>query len=110
MLYWTKIKNFVIKYWQWLLMIITAIAFYLLGMSKDAKEQQVQFYEKWKDLEKKEQEKLIEGLEDLQEDKEASKDENILNFEQKKKEILEGAKDIETENFLESKGIQHDED
>ena len=36
-----NIKNFVVKYWQWIVMVITAIAFYLLGRSKDAKQQQV---------------------------------------------------------------------
>jgi hypothetical protein len=45
----TKVKNFVVKYWQWIVMLVTAIAFYLLGRSKDAKQQQVKFYEKWKE-------------------------------------------------------------
>lgn len=109
MTWWTKTKNFVVKYWQWLLMIITAIAFYLLGRSKDAKKQQVEFYEKWKDLEEKQREELVEGLGDLLEDKEASTSENILNFEEKKHKILRDAKKIDTEEFLESKGIEREE-
>ena len=40
MTWWTKTVNFVTKYWQWILMVITAIAFFLLGRSKDAKKQQ----------------------------------------------------------------------
>lgn len=109
MTWWTKTKNFVVKYWQWLLMIITAIAFYLLGRSKDAKKQQVEFYEKWKDLEEKQREELVEDLGDLLEDKEASTAENILNFEEKKHKILRDAKKIDTEEFLESKGIEREE-
>ena len=109
MTWWTKTKNFVVKYWQWLLMIITAIAFYLLGRSKDAKKQQVEFYEKWKDLEEKQREELVEDLGDLLEDKEASTAENILNFEEKKHKILRDAKKIDTEDFLASKGIEREE-
>lgn len=109
MTWWTKTKNFVVKYWQWLLMIITAIAFYLLGRSKDAKKQQVEFYEKWKDLEEKQREELVEDLGDLLEDKEASTAENILNFEEKKHKILRDAKKVDTEEFLESKGIEREE-
>ena len=48
MTWWAKTKNFVVKYWQWIVMFVTAIAFYLLGRSKDAKKQQVKFFEKWK--------------------------------------------------------------
>ena len=108
---WTiKIKNFVVKYWQWIVMIVTAIAFYLLGRSKDAKQQQVKFYEKWKDLEEEQRQELVEDLGDLVEDKEASTAENILNFEEKKAKILEDAKQVDTEDFLLSKGISRDED
>ena len=109
MTWWTKTINFVTKYWQWILMIITAVAFYLLGRSKDAKRQQVKFYEKWKDLEEKEREELVEDLEDLAETKDASISENILNFEEKKHKILRDAKRVKTEDFLKSKGISKDE-
>ena len=109
MSWFLKIKNFVVKYWQWIVMLITAIAFYLLGRSKDAKEQQVKFYEKWKDLEEEQRQELVEDLGDPVEDKDASTSENILQFEEKKAKILEAAKKVDTEEFLESKGIEKEE-
>ena len=90
-------------------MVITAIAFYLLGRSKDAKKQKVKFYKKWKDLEEKQREELIEDLEDLAETKEVSISENVLNFEEKKHKLLRDAKKVKTEDFLESKGIEREE-
>ena len=104
-----KIKNFVVKYWQWIVMIITAIAFYLLGRSKDAKQQQVKFYEKWKDLEEEQREKMVEDLADLTDEKDASLEENVINYEEKKAKILEEAKEVDTEDFLASKGIEREE-
>ena len=105
----TKIKNFVVKYWLWIVMVITAIAFYLLGRSKDAKQQQVKFYEKWKDLEEEQRQELVEDLADLGDEKDASLEENVLNFEEKKAKILEDAKETSTEDFLASKGIEREE-
>ena len=109
MSWFLKIKNFVVKYWQWIVMLITAIAFYLLGRSKDAKQQQVKFYEKWKDLEQEQRQELVEDLGDLVEDKDASTSENILQFEEKKAKILEDAKKVSTDDFLRSKGIEKEE-
>tara|TARA_R110001583_G_C5397500_1_gene385387 strand:+ start:212 stop:541 length:330 start_codon:yes stop_codon:yes gene_type:complete len=109
MSWFLKIKNFVVKYWQWIVMLITAIAFYLLGRSKDAKQQQVKFYEKWKDLEQEQRQELVEDLGDLVEDKDASTSENILQFEEKKAKILEDAKKVNTDDFLKSKGIEKEE-
>ena len=109
MSWFLKIKNFVVKYWQWIVMLITAIAFYLLGRSKDAKEQQVKFYEKWKDLEEEQRQELVEDLGDLVEDKDASTSENILQFEEKKAKIIEDAKKVNTDDFLKSKGIEKEE-
>jgi len=106
----SKVKNFVVKYWQWLLMIITAIAFYLLGRSKDAKQQQVKFYEKWKDLEEEQREEMVEDLEDLADKTHASLVQNVIDYEEKKAKILEAAKEVDTEDFLASKGISRDED
>ena len=106
----TKIKNFVVKYWQWIVMIITAIAFYLLGRSKDAKQQQVKFYEKWKDLEEEQREEMVEDLEDLADQTHASMVQNVIDYEEKKAKILEEAKEVDTEDFLASKGISRDED
>ena len=109
MTWWAKTVNFVTKYWQWILMVITAIAFFLLGRSKDAKKQKVKFYEKWKDLEEKQREELVEDLEDLAEAKDASIAENILNFEEKKHKFLRDSKKVKTEDFLKSKGIEREE-
>ena len=109
MSWFLKIKNFVVKYWQWIVMLITAIAFYLLGRSKDAKQQQVKFYEKWKDLEEEQRQELVEDLGDLVEDKDASTSENILQFEEKKAKIEEEAKKVNTDDFLKSKGIEKEE-
>ena len=106
----TKIKNFVVKYWQWIVMIITAIAFYLLGRSKDAKQQQVKFYEKWKDLEEEQREEMVEDLEDLADQTHAYMVQNVIDYEEKKAKILEEAKEVDTEDFLASKGISRDED
>jgi uncharacterized protein HemX len=103
-------KNFIVKYWQWIVMLVTAIAFYLLGRSKDAKQQQVKFYEKWKELEEEQRQELVEDLGDLVKDKETSTTENILNFEEKKAKIEEEAKKVDTDEFLEAKGIKKDED
>ena len=109
MSWFSKIKNFVVKYWQWIVMLVTAIAFYLLGRSKDAKKQQVKFYEKWKELEEEQRQELVEDLGDLVEDKDASTAENILNFEEKKAKIEEEAKKVNTDDFLKSKGIEKEE-
>ena len=105
----TSIKNFVVKYWQWIVMIITAIAFYLLGRSKDAKRQQVKFYEKWKDLEEEQREELVDDLEDLADKTHESLVQNVIDYEEKKAKILEDAKAVNTEEFLESKGIEREE-
>ena len=104
-----KVKDFVVKYWQWIVMVVTAIAFYLLGRSKDAKQQQVKFYEKWKDLEEEQREEMVEDLEDLAVQTHASLVQNVLDYEEKKAKILEEAKEVDTEDFLLSKGIEREE-
>jgi hypothetical protein len=91
-------------------MLITAIAFYLLGRSKDAKQQQVKFYEKWKELEEEQREEVIEDIEDLADATHASLVKNVIDYEEKKAKILEEAKEVNTEDFLASKGISKDED
>lgn len=106
----SKIKNFVVKYWQWIVMFVTAIAFYLLGRSKDAKQQQVKFYQKWKELEEEQRQEVVEGLGDLADETHASLVKNVINYEEKKAKILEEAKEVDTEDFLASKGISRDED
>ena len=109
MIWWTKTKNFVVKYWQWIVMLITAIAFYILGRSNDAKKQQVDFYKKYKDLEKKKSDEVVAGVKDAVKEKDASTAENILKFEEKKHKILRDAKKISVEEYLKSKGIKKDE-
>lgn len=106
----TKFKNFVVKYWQWIVMIVTAIAFYLLGRSKDAKQQQVEFYKKWKDLEEEQRKEVVEDLEDLADQTHEALVKNVIDYEEKKAKILEEAKEVDTEDFLLSKGIKRDED
>jgi len=90
-------------------MLVTAIAFYLLGRSKDAKQQQVKFYEKWKDLEKEQREEVVEGIEDLADRTHASLVQNVIDYEEKKAKILEDAKRVDTDDFLKSKGIEKEE-
>lgn len=106
----SKVKNFVVKYWQWIVMFVTAIAFYLLGRSKDAKQQQVKFYQKWKELEEEQRQEVVEDLGDLADQTHASLVKNVINYEEKKAKILEEAKEVDTEDFLASKGISRDED
>ena len=74
-----------------------------------AKQQQVKFYEKWKELEEEQRQELVEDLGDLVEGKEASTAENILDFEEKKAKIEEEAKKVDTDDFLKSKGIEKEE-
>jgi hypothetical protein len=90
-------------------MTITAIAFYILGRSNDAKKQQVEFHKKWKDLEKKKHDEVLGKVEDAMHKKNASISENVLNFEEKKHKILRDAKKVSTEDFLKSKGIKREE-
>ena len=105
----SKIKNFVVKYWQWIVMFVTAIAFYLLGRSKDARQQQVKFYQKWKELEEEQRQEVVEDLGDLADETHASLVKNVINYEEKKAKILEEAKEVDTEDFLASKGIEREE-
>ena len=105
----SKLKDFVVKYWQWIVMIVTAIAFYLLGRSKDAKEQQVKFYEKWKDLEEEQREEMVEDLEGLADETHDALVKNVIDYEEKKAKILEEARETNIEDFLASKGIEREE-
>lgn len=66
---------------------------------KDAKQQQVKFYEKWKDLEEEQREEVIEDLEDLADETHASLVKNVIDYEEKKAKILEEAKEVNTEDF-----------
>jgi hypothetical protein len=105
-----KVKDFVVKNWQWLITTIVAIAFYIIGRSKDTKEEEVKLALLSKELEQKKTEEIIEGWEAKNKERHDSLVENILQFEEKKSKILEDAGDIDIEEYLRSKGIIEDED
>ena len=105
-----KVKGFVVKNWQWLITTPVAIVFYIIGRSKDTKDEEVKLAELSKELEQKKTEEIIEGWEAKSKEKDDSLVENILQFEEKKAKILEDAGDIDIEEYLRSKGIIEDED
>ena len=105
-----KVKDFVVKNWQWLITSIVAIVFYIIGRSKDTKDEEVKLAVLSKELEQKKTQEIIEGWESKSKEKDDSMIENILQFEEKKAKILEDAGDIDIEEYLRSKGIIEDED
>jgi len=105
-----KVKDFVVKNWQWLITTIVAIVFYIIGRSKDTKDEEVKLALLSKELEQKKTEEIIEGWEAKNKERHDSLVENILQFEEKKSKILEDAGDIDIEEYLRSKGIIEDED
>ena len=104
----SKVKDFVVKNWQWLITTIVAIVFYIIGRSKDTKDEEVKLAELSKELEQKKTEEIIEGWEAKNKERHDSLVENILQFEEKKAKILEDAGDIDIEEYLKSKGISED--
>ena len=109
MTWWTKTKNFVIKYWQLLVASVIAIVFYILGRSKDTKRQEVELAEKKAELEKQKTKKVLEGWQEKNKERHDSMIKNILDFEEKKEKILKDANQINTEDYLKSKGIKREE-
>ena len=109
MTWWTKTKNFVIKYWQLLVASVIAIVFYILGRSKDTKRQEVELAEKKAELEKQKPKKVLEGWQEKNKERHDSMVKNILDFEEKKEKILKDANQINTEDYLKSKGIKREE-
>lgn len=109
MTWWTKTKNFVIKYWQLLVASVIAIVFYILGRSKDTKRQEVELAEKKAELEKQKTKKVLEGWQEKNKERHDSMVKNILDFEKKKEKILKDANQINTEDYLKSKGIKREE-
>ena len=105
-----KVKDFVVKNWQWLITSIVAIVFYIIGRSKDTKDEEVKLATLSKELEQKKTQEILEGWLAKEKDKSDSIAENILQFEEKKAKILEEAGDIDIEEYLKSKGIIKDED
>ena len=105
-----KVKNFVVKYWQWLVLGLTSLAFYLFGRSKDTKDEEVKLATLSKELEQKKTQEILDGWLAKEKGKSDSIAENILQFEEKKAKILEDAGNIDLEDYLKSKGIIKDED
>jgi hypothetical protein len=103
-----KVKNFVVKYWQWLVLGLTSLAFYLFGRSKDTKDEEVKLATLSKELEEKKTQEILDGWLDKEKSKSDSIAENILQFEEKKAKILEDAGDLDLEDYLKSKGISED--
>ena len=60
--------------------------------------------------EEEQREEMVEDLEDLADATHASLVQNVIDYEEKKAKILEEAKEVDTEDFLASKGIRRDED
>ena len=104
-----KVKDFVVKNWQWLITTIVAIVFYIIGRSKDTKDEEVKLAELSKELEQKKTQEIIEGWEVKNKERHDATIQNILQFEEKKAKILEEAGDIDIEEYLKSKGIIKDE-
>ena len=105
----SKVKDFVVKNWQWLITTIVAIVFYIIGRSKDTKDEEVKLAELSKELEQKKTQEIIEGWEVKNKERHDATIQNILQFEEKKAKILEEAGDIDIEEYLKSKGIIKDE-
>ena len=103
-----KVKDFVVKNWQWLITTIVAIVFYVIGRSKDTKDEEVKLAELSKELEQKKTQEIIEGWEAKNKERHDATIQNILQFEEKKAKILEEAGDINIEEYLKSKGILED--
>ena len=103
-----KVKDFVVKNWQWLITTIVAIVFYVIGRSKDTKDEEVKLAELSKELEQKKTQEIIEGWEAKNKERHDTTIQNILQFEEKKAKILEEAGNIDIEEYLKSKGILED--
>ena len=103
-----KVKDFVVKNWQWLITTIVAIVFYIIGRSKDTKDEEVKLAVLSKELEQKKTQEIIEGWEAKNKERHDATIQNILQFEEKKAKILEEAGDIDFEEYLKSKGILED--
>ena len=103
-----KTKDFLKKNWQWLITTIVAIVFYIIGRSKDTKDEEVKLAVLSKELEQKKTEEIIEGWEAKNKERHDATIKNILQFEEKKAKILEEAGDIDLEQYLKSKGISED--
>ena len=103
-----KVKDFIAKYWQWLVLGLTGLAFYLLGRSKDTKIEEVKLAELSKELESKKTQEILDGWEAKNKERHDATIKNILQFEEKKAKILEEAGDIDIEEYLKLKGISED--
>ena len=105
----SKVKDFVVKNWQWLITTFVAIVFYVIGRSKDTKDEEVKLANISKVLEEEKTQEILKGWIEAEEEKNESLAENLLIFEEKKAKILEEAGDIDIEEYLKSKGVIKDE-
>ena len=87
-----KVKDFVVKYWQWFVLGLTSLAFYLFGRSKDTKDEEVKLATLSKELEQKKTQEILEGWLAKEKDKSDSIAENILQFEEKKGKDFKGCR------------------
>lgn len=104
----SKVKNFIKKYWQWFVLGLTSLAFYLLGRSKDTKDEEVKLANISKVLEEEKTQEILNGWLEAEEEKSASLAENLLIFEENKAKILEEAGNIDIEEYLKLKGINNE--
>lgn len=100
-----KVKDFIIKNWQWFVLGLTSLAFYLFGRSKDTKIEEVKLANISKVLEEEKTQEILKGWMEAEEEKNESLAENLLIFEENKAKILEEAGGIDIEEYLKSKGI-----
>ena len=103
-----KVKDFIIKNWQWFVLGLTSLAFYLFGRSKDTKIEEVKLANISKVLEEEKTQEILKGWIEAEEEKNESLAENLLIFEENKAKILEEAGGIDIEEYLKSKGILED--
>ena len=123
MTWWTKTKNFVVKYWQWFVFSIVSLAAFLLGYSK-TRDWQIKATDSKKNFDKEReiintlgQQQIEENLAHVEARDEAHEN-NVLSFEKKMKELkkekirrmLEESKTDPTaiDRFLEEKGIEEE--
>ena len=76
----SKVKDFVVKNWQWLITTIVAIVFYIIGRSKDTKDEEVKLANISKVLEEKKTQEVLKGWVEAEEEKNESLAENLLIF------------------------------
>jgi len=80
----SKVKDFIVKNWRWLITTIVAIVFYIIGRSKDTKDEEVKLANISKVLEEEKTQEILKGWIEAEEEKNESLAENLLIFEEKR--------------------------